>query len=243
LPSRAPAAFDYNFEDSEIKIDECRNSSEYAVRASIALVINKAPTETLVDFFQKASETETFEGGLDEYYLSYERGKNWQAAWEQFAGDAFAINQENAMTEYARRKGYRPKALKSDTLVKVAGKMGIKTVSTVLGQHAGSGKIPADITTEAKNSVETVWSWCEVAGMTNGKPKPKVSCFKQLMDAEGECLGYYDGTDTVYLRDDLGGKLALKTAIEEVAHYITGATDNSRDFQNFAFDMIVELSI
>ena len=34
----------------------------------------------------------------------------------------------------------------------------------------------------------------------------------------------------------------VKVALEEVAHYVTGATDNSRDFQNFLLDLSVKLA-
>ena len=34
----------------------------------------------------------------------------------------------------------------------------------------------------------------------------------------------------------------LKVALEEVAHYVTGATDNSRDFQDYLLDLAVKLS-
>jgi len=65
--------------------------------------------------------------------------------------------------------------------------------------------------------------------------------------------GYYrDGT--VFINSDLaGGSSAfagpqalpdrlVKVALEEAAHYVTGATDNSRDFQNFLLDLSVKLA-
>ena len=33
----------------------------------------------------------------------------------------------------------------------------------------------------------------------------------------------------------------MKVALEEVVHYVTGATDNSRDFQDFLLDLAVKL--
>ena len=33
----------------------------------------------------------------------------------------------------------------------------------------------------------------------------------------------------------------VKVALEEVAHFVTGATDNSRDFQDFLLDLAVKL--
>ena len=62
---------------------------------------------------------------------------------------------------------------------------------------------------------------------------------------------YRDGV--VYLHQtrvvrhpELGGRQALShrlssCALVEVAHHVTGATDNSRDFQNFLLDLAVKL--
>ena len=43
-------------------------------------------------------------------------------------------------------------------------------------------------------------------------------------------------TDVLSLSDRL-----LKVALEEVAHYVTGATDNSRDFQNYLLDLAIKM--
>jgi len=34
----------------------------------------------------------------------------------------------------------------------------------------------------------------------------------------------------------------LKVALEELSHFVTGATDNSRDFQNYLLDVAVKLA-
>ena len=33
----------------------------------------------------------------------------------------------------------------------------------------------------------------------------------------------------------------LKVALEEIAHYVTGATDNSREFQNYVLDVAITM--
>ena len=51
-------------------------------------------------------------------------------------------------------------------------------------------------------------------------------------------------TGAVYFKEDIAtavNKYLLQTALEEVAHYVTGATDMSRDFQNFLTTWIVEV--
>ncbi len=250
LQSSHPAVFDYNFRADEIEIDECRNSSEYSLRASIARILNEADSETLATLFTAMEKDNVFEASLDEFYLSYidnDRIKsNWIGAWESFAGDAVISNEtvgSSLIADHVRSKGHKVKVIKSDTFVKVAQKMGVPGVAFVLGEAAANGNVPVEVTKDAIEAVNTVWNWCEKTGLTDGKDKPNTSCFKQLMKGESECLGYFPmGGDTVYLRDDLAGKIALKTAIEEVAHYVTSSTDCSRDFQNFAFDMIVELN-
>ena len=63
------------------------------------------------------------------------------------------------------------------------------------------------------------------------------------MQAGSETMGFYrDGM--VYFKEDIAtavNKYLLQTAMEEVAHYVTGATDMSRDFQNFLIQVIVEI--
>jgi len=251
LSADVPAAFDYNFKAGEIKIDEARNLSEYALRAKIAQAINIADSETLATLFERLAEGEVYEATLDKFYLSYEESEreqiNWRAAWEKFAGDAVIASEAMAASpigEHAKRKGHKVVAIKSDSISSVIEKMGVPTVASVIGEAAAAGRIDCEATRDAIEAVETVWAWLETVEMTKNKPCPKVACYKQLMDGESECLGFYrPGTDTVHIREDLAGKIALKTALEEVAHYVTGSTDLSRDFQNFAFDMIVELCV
>jgi len=94
-------------------------------------------------------------------------------------------------------------------------------------------------------TLEKVWELCELVGVTNGKAKPKIGCYKELTSAESDIMGFWQhGSDTVHTREDISSgvnKYLFKTTLEEVGHYITGATDNSRDFQNFFMDVIAEL--
>lgn len=249
LSASHQAAFDYNFKASEISIDECRNSSEYALRASIAKLINNAKSSTLTELFETMSEGDVYEATLDDFYLglgdSDRQRETWKEAWGEFAGDSVIATESQAsspVAQHVKAKGHKVQVVKSDSFVKVAQKMGVAHMSSVIGQHEADGKIECAVTEDAMIAVGKVWGWCEEANMTNRKNMPVVSCFRQIMDGASECLGYHEtGTDKVFLRNDISGKLALKVAIEEVAHYITGSTDGSRDFQSFAFDMIVEV--
>ena len=111
-----------------------------------------------------------------------------------------------------------------------------------------------EATPDAQAAVNLVWELLEEVGLTQGKAKPPVYCFTSILDGGTMLNGFYrDGT--VFINGDLagsasvlGGQQALserlvKVALEEVVHYVTGgATDNSRDFQDFLLNLVVKLS-
>jgi hypothetical protein len=123
-------------------------------------------------------------------------------------------------------------------------------MTTVLSgaEQKGREKLPA--TPSAIAAVDTVWGWLENLNLTNGKAKPTVGCFRDVMNAGSRILGFQDETG-VYIADDhasgSGGssdnKLLLNTALEEVVHWVTGSTDCSQDFQDFLLRMIVEVAV
>ena len=249
LDSQVPAAFDYNFKKGEIEIDECRNSSEYALRAQIARAINTADSDTLATYFGKMSQGKVYEAGLDDYYLGFLTGSRekeaWKEGWEEFAGNAVIANETmgtGPIAEHASAKGHKIVAVKSDAFAKVAQDMGVPSMASVLGTSAAEGRIECEPTAAALDAVDRAWSWLSELEMTNGRGKPEVKSFRQLMDGEASTLGFYQpGTCEVNIREDLGGDLALKVAVEEIGHYVTGAHDGSRDFQNFFIEALVEV--
>jgi hypothetical protein len=249
LQSPFPAAFDYNFKKGEIEIDECRNSSEYALRAQIARAINTADSETLAIYFGKMSQGKVYEAGLDDYYLSLltgdEQKESWKEGWRKFAGNAVIANEtmgSGLIAEHAAAKGHRVITVNSDAFAKVAQTMGVPNMASVLGTSAAEGRIECEPTAAALDAVDRTWSWLSELEMTNGRGKPEVKSFRELMDGEASTMGFYEhGTNVVNLREDLGGDLALKVAVEEIAHYVTGAHDGSRDFQNYFIGALVEV--
>ena len=98
------------------------------------------------------------------------------------------------------------------------------------------------LATSAKSPSSFRWSWLQRVNMTQGKTKPIAASFKECMQAGSETMGFYrDGM--VYFKEDTATavtKYLLQTALEEVAHYVTGAGDISRDLQDFAFKFATE---
>ncbi|MCI0564673.1 MAG: hypothetical protein MN733_39905, partial [Nitrososphaera sp.] len=153
LRSEVRAAFDYNFKNGEIKIDECRNSDEYTLRARIAQLINKANKNTLAVLFELMAKGDVYESSLDDYYLGYgsdeETKQNWTDAWQSFAGEAVIAGEtlaESKIAEHIEAKGHRVIAVKSKAFVSVAEKMGVRNMAAVLGQHGAQGRIECPAT-------------------------------------------------------------------------------------------------
>ena len=247
------SVYDYNFKVSELQIDECRNASDYSVKAAIARLYRRAtPTELVPVFRSLVDQKATFEATLDQDYIigswetpKEEQKKNWQTAWEAVAADAILCGTSATIVEFVQRKGHDAKPIKSTRFVEAGRRFGIKTDDQVLtdSEKKGRDKLPA--TVAAQNAVDTVWSWLVRYDLTNGYDKPHVGCFRDTMNAGSRTLGFCDDTG-VYIADDQASgdavsKSCLKTALEEVIHWVTKAGDYSRDLQDFAFRMIVEI--
>jgi hypothetical protein len=202
-------------------------------------------------------QEDTFESNLDADYIlptwttpSDDQKENWVEAWSKANEDGPAIlcleGNETAV-QTIQKKGYKPRKVKSQSWVNTAKRMGVRHSSDILTANEEKGREIIPPTAAASQAVDTVWSWLEALGMTKGKDKPEVRGFRELMDAEGGTMGYWEeGSSVVHIREDIStsvNEYTLKVALEEVTHFVTGSTDCSRDFQQFLIDGFVRLAI
>jgi hypothetical protein len=150
------------------------------------------------------------------------------------------------------RKGFVP-VVAPENLVSAASMYGVQSAASVLTADELVGRQISDATPDAQVAVDLVWELLEETGLTNDKEKPPVKVFTSILSGGTMLNGYYRNGE-VFINADLagdgsviGGRQALShrllvVALEEVAHYVTGATDNSRDFQNFLLDVAVKLA-
>lgn len=245
------SVYDYNFKPSELPIDECRNSSDYAIKAAISRLYRRATSQELVPVMEAmVAQKPVYEEHLDPYYVipsweepKEEQKKNWQQAWKAVAADAVLCGPSSAIVEFVERKGYKAQPVRSVSFVGVAERFGIRTASKVLTTNEKNGREKLPPTEAARAGVDEVWGWLTTYNLANGIEKPPVGCFRDVMDAGSRTMGFCDD-EGVYIADDQASdrsKPLLKTALEECIHWITKATDGSRDLQDFAFRMIVEI--
>lgn len=258
--SDTESLFDYNLD--QLRIDESRRASDWDVKHGAGKALANADKYTLAVLFDRLlnSDKPAWEFSFDLFSLSpstsdsgevlAQRSKNWSEAFAQVAGED-AVLTGKGTKDQLERKGFVP-VVAPENLVSAAGVYGVQTPASVLSVDEMVGREITDATPDAQAAVDFVWSWLEETGLTNGKEKPPVKVFSSILDGGTMLNGFYrDGT--VFLHEDLGGTASivagraalsaklLHVALEETVHYVTGATDNSRDFQNFLLDLAVKL--
>jgi hypothetical protein len=107
------------------------------------------------------------------------------------------------------------------------------------------GRESFDPTPDAVAALDWVWEQIVVAGMDDGKAMPPIKCFRKVMNGGVVVRGFLrDGV--VYVNEDsaTGASVELRqTVLEEVAHYLTGSKDCTRDLQDWAFKLAVRLAM
>jgi len=180
-----------------------------------------------------------------------QRQKNWQEAFIGVAGSDAVLTQEGS-ADQLKRKGYNP-VKAPEGLVNAASRYGLQTPASVLSTDELSGREITEASPDAQAAVDMVWELLQQVRLTNGKEKPPVKCFSSILDGGTMLNGYYRQGE-VFINADISGSASvvagrdalsnrlLKVALEEVVHFVTEATDNSRDFQDFLLELTVKLA-
>jgi hypothetical protein len=254
--SDTESLFDYNLND--LSIDEARKASDWDVRYHCGRALANADKTVLAILFDRLmnSDESYWEYGFDTYSLNSccdneDRRRDWQDALALVAGADGVLTGE-ATVDQLERKGFKP-ITAPEGLVNAAARYGVQTSFSVLSSDELSGREITDATPDAQAAVDFVWEMLEEVGLTNGKDKPPVRCFTSILDAGTMLNGYYRNGEVFINRDLAGsasvvaGRIALSNrliavSLEEVVHFVTGATDNSRDFQNYLLELAVKLA-
>lgn len=233
VDSPLPSLFDYNL---DIKIDECRNLNDNSCEkaaASALSVDDKAIEVFLKSVIQGDNmwEHEMYYG-----YFSIANSAYWKKCWKKLTKNS-VICMSDLTKHIAQQKGYNA-IIVTGNVYSILKRVGIPCDLDVLDKHEAEGGKTFE-PTQAKITMQRVWRWLTEVNMTNDKKMPKLKCFDQNMDAGSIVHGYYK-EGTVYINVD--SEHCEQTMLEELAHYITGSTDMSRDFQEFAFKFATRMA-
>lgn len=232
-----PALFCYNFQDG--RIDECRNLDGAAVGGIAAKLLVKCKA-SLIKVFQTFGGQPYWEHGLGtSLYYNHSFG-NWtrtREAYIEVFGDT-PFTSERTTLERLQKRRIACVAVPGgwSSFLSEAGLINGVSLLSKLDELDGE---ECEATESAVETFRRCWGWVEQARMTDGKPFPEVRCFSCPMKEGREIHGYQKG-DTVYLNLDFDTN--EQAALEELAHYITGAKDETRDFQDWAFRLATRIA-
>ncbi len=243
--------FDYNL--TNLPLDEARIASDWSVAFYAASAVRNCADPAIYAAVLNASE-KVWESDFDltttyDYAFTPEKqarvASAWSEAGDKLLGDDCVFVHEAADTSLAEGKGYKVKKL-PDAIYKAATARKLRTADTILTADERNGRQVDDATNSAAlRLVENVWNRLESLGATRGETLPTIKSFTADISSGGKVLGYYrDGA--VFINNCLLGSVgdyspeAFATALEECAHHITKATDNSRDFQEFFIQIAVQ---
>lgn len=249
--------FDYNF--SHINIDEARKLDDYSVKRYAANALRDSTVERVAEFFKSIRDCHSdsydakgkkWEHEFNAYELQIPLGNGigksgpdeikratWQTAYRQVFGEHVVTC--NMTADIVSKKGYKPLVLRP-SLVEVCAAAGIRTTKSILNEDERSGIMVVPVTKDMETAMKDVWQKIVCLGMHAGLQMPAMKAFVKSMNAGRIKLGFYRDK-TVYINQDIGGNCTqlYATVLEELAHYITGANDESRDLQDFAFTFAV----
>jgi hypothetical protein len=171
------------------------------------------------------------------------RKASWNKALE-LVGDSVVLSAKDGPVQTLARKGYDALEV-PETVVRAAEEYGCPTPSKILSADELDGRESFDPTPDAIAALDWVWEQVDLAGMTDGKAKPPIRCYRKVMNGGMVVRGFLrDGV--VYINEDLatGTNVELRqTVLEEMAHYLTGSKDETRDLQDWAFKFAIRVAM
>lgn len=230
--------FDYNLDD--IPVDESRNINEYTARARAATAVTCGGSDNISVVIRSfLGDEKYFEHTFDEYYLKSNASKEGvKEQWEKALSEACpqGVFASRAMAELVERKGFRSIVV-PEAYLSIVGILKLRNCGSLLSIDEREGRQIVPANDNVKKVCKQVWDSIVAVDMHKGKDIPPVHCFTTVMDAESTVFGFARGNEIFInstIQDDRGVMLK-KVMLEELAHYITEAGDNSRDFQDWAF--------
>lgn len=226
--------FDYNLED--LSLDESRQVDDWTAKYQAAEALGIHASEKQIEQFigTMLTKTSVYEFGFYEGELGKCDHEKWSEAFRKVVPQNF-IFCESDHTEILSRKGFYPVVV-PDNLYRFMNKISVSCVANkVLTSTEQEGFDFVETPDNFVKQTEFVWALIEKFGMTNGKEIPKVNAFNKVMTSGVQMHGFWSPAypKEIFLHVECDGLILRKVILEELTHYVTGATDCSRDFQDF----------
>jgi hypothetical protein len=224
------ALFSYNIKD--LPIDESRNAQHFMVNyhctKSLENCSDKQIDKLLTAFIDGVDCVETkFDNA---YFTNRFNKKLFDSFNRNYSGMKIVLHE---MIQFCLHKNSNIIPVESHCF-KILSDCGVP-IAEIAGGMTGAknGCIPIETTSDCKRIFNRVWGKVVKLGLHNGKDKPALAMYSKPMSCGSTLGGYYED-NTVYIDRNF---VNAKVILEEIGHYITGASDCTRDFQDWAFNV------
>jgi len=160
----------------------------------------------------------------------------WQKAWVAEFGDRAVLASDRDSNVRAASMGYKVLELPTVNFmlrhyaqVPSANKLASPYEAM---KHHKVAKVPMRVS----RTFQHCWTWLEDHQLTRGRPKPGLFCFETEVVGAQALFGVC-GENSIGISVNVTGKMLWAVMLEEFAHYITKAGDETRDLQSFAFNL------
>ena len=244
--------FDYNL--NELTLDEARVANDYTVRYEATKVLRACRDKEVALKYLENTTQKVWEASFEIFdtygdsWLSDASKKESEDFWadvqNSFIDERTVLCSPDQDTSLAEGKGYKIKRISAEFYA-LAQARKLRTVFSILTADERNGRLVDSVCDPlAQQVVDEVWLDLVKLDRTRGETKPEVRSYTEEISGGARSLGLWNG-GVVYINKCLLGagvsKELYAVALEECAHHITKATDNSRDFQEFFIQTCVKL--
>jgi hypothetical protein len=217
----------------KLKVDESRNADKFTVKYYCAMAFGSLNDQQRLSFLSALIDNvDCFEvRDLDyDYIYSYSNNADMVRVYEEKFGGLITTPELSAFCQN-KHTNIRVVSEKAYTLLR---RFGIK-IAKVKGGVKGteSNYVPIDVTKDCRRMFVKAWNTIVKYGMSGGKSMPELSMYVRPLSSGSNIRGYYED-GVVYIERD---NVIMQVIIEEIGHYVTGADDATRDFQDWAFKL------
>lgn len=226
------AMYDYNCGD-ELPIDESRNLDSYTVQKHAARLLTRDENATRRVLWGIVEGMDFWEQEFSQYYLSY---LGVADAMRKEYGEDVCVTSNGITHNRAVAKGLNCKHIPSRAAgwFTAAKGGGIKDAISLMSKAESDGLVCFDPSETLLENALQVWDCMASLDLTGSLEFPNLREFEKPMASGASLGGFYSRDEnTVFIHREKVD--SWKVLIEEFAHYVTGANDETRDFQDYAF--------
>lgn len=232
-----PCLFNYNLK--EAKLNESRTIDSDNLRSLCSSLLN-TDFEKLKEIFRHITQGYFETQAFSLYSLSYygeESAALIRDAWTSVHRDAYPVTKLDQKFFAAKGINHVIVPLKwYDILTSTSVKLGYDKKKQAVEEKYTLGQA----TPEMLAMLDRGWNIISSVRLTNQKEKPRCGSFSEIMSEGSQTLGMYFKSTVWFNLDE---PVSLQTCLEELTHHITGANDETRDFQDFALRLAARLAM